>query len=960
MSVDSQQFCATNPEVATGIEWHEFFTHVHMSLSLYQKKRHFKETPEPKGKSKSSRGSLRFVVQKHDASHLHYDFRLEMEGVLKSWAVPKGPSLNPEDKRLAMMVEDHPYDYRNFEGIIPEGNYGAGTVIVWDEGTYEPMGAEGKSRKEQEKLLLQQLRSGNLKLTMHGKKLNGSFALFHMKDRGDKSWILVKKKDDYASEKNVLGKNESVKSGKTLLQVAQENGVEANHPDEEYAGRRKAPAKNASKKTAGAKSKIATKTAGKKKLPSVKELLGNSFRLAKKSAMPGDIVPMLATLTDEPFDDENWIFEVKWDGYRAIAYCDRKKVELASRNLLSFTQKYAPVTDALRELGLRAVLDGEIAAVNEKGLAEFQSLQNWQNNPVHLQFFVFDLIWLDGYDLTQLPLMERKRLLKAILPADHEVIRYSDHVEGEGRQFFDLAVAQGLEGIMAKRRESDYTIGNRTSDWLKVKVNQRQEVVIGGYTEPRNSRKNFGALLLGVYEGSDLVYVGHTGSGFNTKTLEEVYKKLQPLVTEKCPFVKCPKGNMPVTWVKPKLVCEIKFSEWTKERIMRHPIFMGLRSDKKPRDVVFEKAVNMATMKKAGQKKPATKKKSATAKKAAPAKKTAAKKKVSAKSYRTTAAKTSGRTKASNIQLDLSESNEQLLTLNGHELKLTNLNKLYWKKEKFSKGDMINYYLQIAPFILPYMKDRPQSLNRHPNGITGSSFYQKDQKGKVPDWMVTHKDFSESTNKTIEYLVCSNEATLIYMANLGCIEMHPWHARTQSWQYPDWCLIDLDPDKSNPFDQVIDVAMVVKEILDAIGAKAYCKTSGSTGIHIYVPLNARYTYEQSRQLAELVVRLVNEQLPKITSIERSPAKRRGKIYLDYLQNRETQTAAAPYSLRPKPGVPVSTPLDWSELKKGLLPTTYHAGNIFDRLKVEGDLFKPVLGKGIDLQKVLSKLASMIK
>ncbi|MGZ8545444.1 MAG: non-homologous end-joining DNA ligase, partial [Flavisolibacter sp.] len=311
------------------------------------------------------------------------------------------------------------------------------------------------------------------------------------------------------------------------------------------------------------------------------------------------------------------------------------------------------------------------------------------------------------------------------------------------------------------------------------------------------------------------------------------------------------------------------------------------------------------------------------------------------------------------IQLDLTVADDQELVLNGHELKLTNLNKLYWKKEKFSKGDMINYYLKMAPYILPYMIDRPQSLNRHPNGIDGPNFYQKNQTGKVPGWMQTHKDFSESTNQTVEYLVCSNEASLIFMANLGCIEMNPWHARVESWQQPDWCLIDLDPDDSNTFDQVMQVAKKVKEILDAIGADAYCKTSGSTGIHIFIPLGAKYSYDQSKQLAELIVTLVNHELPDFTSVERKPAKRKGMIYLDYLQNREIQTVSSPYSLRPKPGVPVSTPLDWSELKKGLTSKTWNARNIFERLAVEGDLFKPVLGKGINLEKVVGKLAGLI-
>lgn len=953
-----------------------------MSLSLYKQKRQFDETPEPRGKEKSSKGSLRFVIQKHDATNLHYDFRLEMKGVLKSWAVPKGPSLHPADKRLAMMVEDHPYDYRDFEGIIPEGNYGGGTVIVWDEGTYEPMGGEGLSMKEQEKMLLKELYSGNLKIVMHGKKLKGEFALFQMKGRGENAWILVKKNDKYATEASVIEKNKSVKSGKTLARVAADNGVEVKHPEDKINSKNIASKKGSAKTVAGkkpaakktaAKKKAAVKTkssSAKKKVPPVKELLGKSFSLARRTSMPGAIQPMMATLVDDAFDDDNWIYEIKWDGYRSLAYCNKTEIKLVSRNLKPFTGKYEPVTTALSELGLRAVLDGEIVAVDEKGVAVFQSLQNWQNSPSRLQFFVFDLLWLDGYDVTQLPLLERKRLLKEILPVDDEVVKYSDHVVGKGKEFFNAALAQGLEGIMAKNGNSNYHVGERTADWLKIKVNQRQEVIIAGYTEPRKTRKYFGSLLLGLYEKEQLVYIGHTGSGFTAKSLQDIYEKLQPLRTDQCPFVDCPKGNMPVTWVKPRLIGEIKFTEWTKHRMARHPIFMGLRTDKKPKDVTFEKAVNMAMMKK-NIKKPAKKaasKKSASktvaAKKTA-TKKTAVKKSAARKTAQKATAKSASPKKASKSKaaadpLDLSAGNDQLIQLNGHELKLTNLNKIYWKKEGFSKGDMINYYMRIAPFMMPYMVDRPQSLNRHPNGIEGPNFYQKDQRGKLPSWMQTHDDFSESTNKTVQYLVCSNEATLVYMANLGCIEMHPWHSRSQSWQQPDWCLIDLDPDNSNSFDQVMDVARLVKQVLDSIGAAAYCKTSGSSGIHIYIPLGAKYNYDQSKQLAELVLTLVNHEMPEITSMERSPAKRKGKIYLDYLQNRETQTAAAPYSLRPKPGVPVSTPLDWSELKKGLTSKTYHAGNIFDRLKVEGDLFKPVLGKGIDLGKVLSKLEAQSK
>lgn len=555
-----------------------------MSLALYNKKRHFDDTPEPEGKEKSSRSGLRFVVQKHDATGLHYDFRLECMGVLKSWAVPKGPSVNPADKRLAMAVEDHPYDYRNFEGVIPEGNYGAGTVIIWDEGTYEVAGAESSSKKAIEQTIADALKAGSLTFVMHGKKLKGLFTLVQLKrDKSGKSWLLVKKNDAYAGTEAITLQNTSVRTGKTIAQVAAEAGIKLNHPEE----------------------------------------------------------------TDTP---------------------------------------------------------------------------------------------------------------------------------------------------------------------------------------------------------------------------------------------------------------------------------------------ARSKAATKATRKTAN----------------APAKKTAAKKAAPVKISKITV----------DLQLDLS-ADSQTAIVNKQELTFTSLHKLYWKKEGFSKGHMLNYYLQAAPYLLPYMLGRPQSLHRYPNGIDAPGFYQKEVQGKVADWIVTHEDFSESTNKPVNYLVCTNEATLLYMANLGCIEMHPWHSRVRSVDYPDWCLIDLDPDTPNTYDQVVETAQVVKTILDSAGAESYPKTSGSTGLHIYIPLGAKWSYDESKDLAETVVKLAHRELSKLTSLERDPGKRKGKIYLDYLQNRETQTAAAPYSLRPKPGVPVSTPLHWDEVKKGLNPKAFTATSIFERLKSEGDLFKPVLGRGINLPKVLQKVQGML-
>jgi bifunctional non-homologous end joining protein LigD len=658
---------------------------------------------------------------------------------------------------------------------------------------------------------------------------------------------------------------------------------------------------------------------------------------------------MLATLVDEPFSNENWLFEIKWDGYRAVAYMDRNYFELLSRNNLSFAEKYSPVAEALKALNINAVLDGEIVAVNEKGLADFQLLQNWQTSRVgNLHYYVFDIVWLEGYDVTALPLMERKEILQKIIPSDDGVIKYSDHVMTEGEKFFKVALKGGLEGIMAKKANSKYEVGNRAGTWLKIKVNQRQEVIIAGYTEPRRTRKFFGSLLLGVYKEGQLIYVGHTGSGFNTKSLEQIYKKLQPLIIKESPFVNLPKTNMPATWVKPKLVCEIKFTEWTKDLQARHPIFMGLREDKNPKDISIENSRHMASI---------IKNKKASTKKAV-AKATPSTDKKKAKPVTKNKSDTAKAVKSSTV-FDVKNGIDQELTINKRKLKFTNLNKLYWKKEGITKGNMLHYYAQIAPYILPYMKDRPQSLHRHPDGINGMHFFQKDIRGKVADWIPTHESFSESNNETIEYMVCNDEATLLYMANLGCIEMHPWHSRTQKPNNPDYCLIDLDPDKNNTYDQVIEVAHLVKQLLDDVGAECYPKTSGSTGLHIYIPLGAKYNYDQSKQLAELIVNIVNQQLPDFTSVLRNPEKRKGKIYLDFLQNRESQTVAAPYSLRPKPGAPVSTPLDWSEVKKGLTSSTYTMHNIFDRLKEVGDIFQPVLNKGINLQSVLKKMEARI-
>jgi bifunctional non-homologous end joining protein LigD len=913
-----------------------------MSLATYKKKRSFNQTPEPEGKKsagkkKAASSQLHFVVQKHDATRLHYDFRLEMEGVLKSWAIPKGPSMNPADKRLAMMVEDHPYDYKDFEGIIPEGNYGAGTVIVWDEGTYEPIEPQGDPQKA-EKHLLEQLRKGSLKITLHGQKLKGEFALVQIKSSEDNAWLLIKHNDKYATQTDVTKKDKSVQSGMKLEQVARES-------TNEWVSNRKS---STSKKSSAAKKSPSRATAATKKQPAKKKVnpaIDELIKKGKRQAMPSGIIPMLATLTESSFDDKDWIFEIKYDGYRALSYIDGTDVTIMSRKDLSFNKKFPPVAEALKELGLEAILDGEIVALNEEGRSDFQLLQQWQKNEEgELVYYVFDLLWLNGYNLMQLPLIERKKILQQILP-EHPMIRYSDHIENKGTQFYKAATEQGLEGIMAKERDSAYTPKIRTRQWLKIKAVQRQEVVIAGFTETRGSRSHFGALVLGVYENNKLIYVGHTGSGFTEKSLAQVYKKLKPLIIDKPPFATKPKTNMPCTWVKPELVGEVKFSEWTKDNILRQPIFMGLREDKNAKDVIKENAVHTDEAVQEGE--AATR---STKKQTSP--------KMPTKTVKKKAVKRGTLNSATENTFLNDTDKEQVVTIDKKELTFTNLDKIYWPAEKYTKRDLINYYDRMAPFILPYLKDRPQSMNRHPNGINKPGFYQKDVSGgKVADWIVKHDYLSESDGETKQYLVCTDEASLLYMANLGCIEINPWHSTTKKPENPTWCVIDLDPGNIS-FDKVIEAAQVIKQLTDELEIDSYCKTSGSTGLHIYIPLGAAYDYDQSRQLAELIVTMAYNEMPSFTSLERSPAKRKNKIYLDYLQNRTIQTIAAPYSLRPKPGATASAPLHWEEVKKGLSIQDFTIENMYSRAKEVGDIFKPVLGKGINLKKVLGRINSM--
>jgi bifunctional non-homologous end joining protein LigD len=666
--------------------------------------------------------------------------------------------------------------------------------------------------------------------------------------------------------------------------------------------------------------------------------VGSPVKPSNTAGFPTDIQPMLATLIDKPFDEPGWLYEVKWDGYRCIAYLNLGNVDLRSRNNKSFNEKFYPVFEAFKKVKCNAVIDGEILVVNDQGVPDFSDLQNWRSEADgHLAFYAFDLLWIDGKNLMELPLKERRDRLKKIVGNKNPVLKYSENFEATGSSFFALADKMGLEGIMAKKADSKYIPGMRSKEWLKIKTEKRQEAIICGYTNNAGSSKPFSALLLGVYEKDELVFIGPVGTGFSVKLQKEILDLLKPHVTTKCPFRYVPDYNKPsrfrpnppkaeVTWVKPAVVCEISYRELTKDGAIRHPSFKGIREDKGINDIRRETEVYVATVIE----------------------------KENELSDRNVI-KAPGKKERKSLLNPKDET--QVRLINGHELKFANLSKVYWPKEKVTKRDMLNYYYQVAPYMLPYMKDKPQTLNRYPHGIEGEAFYQKDVKGKVPGWIDTFPYHSYTDNRDKEFLVCTTEESLLYIAGLGCIEMNPWHSKKQTPNNPDWCIIDLDPDK-NTFEQVIEAAQVTRKFLEAVGVKSYCKTSGSSGLHIYIPLGAKYDYEDSKEFGRTLARLIHREIPSYTSIERATKDRGGKMYIDFLQNRPQATVAGPYSLRPKPGAPVSMPLHWEEVKPGLKILDFTIFNAMDRIREQGDIFKPVLGKGIDLHKAWNKLKAM--
>src|SRR5579863_2597625 len=868
-------------------------------LDEHKRKRRFDRTPEPSGEpaeaqSKAVPAGKRtrlpmpklpqvdvrpvaehgdtFVVQKHRASRLHYDFRLAMDGTLKSWAVPKGPSQSHADKRLAVQTEDHPLDYGNFEGKIPEGNYGAGTVMVWDRGTFH---LEGNLDA------LKQLEKGEIKFSLNGEKLRGSFVLVKLKqsEKGNE-WLLIKHKD--AAEDaayNIDEHDGSVLTGRTIEEIKEE-----------------APPKRS------------------RRLIQPAELSG-----ARKAAMPSRLEPMLATLAEKPFSDANWIFEIKWDGVRALAWIDDGAVTLRSRATVDITLRYPELTPLSEFLSARqAILDGEIVALDSTGHSDFHLLQERMHvrapsqqlvSQIPAVYFAFDLLFCDGYDLRNTPLLERKQLLRNLLhPAER--FRYADHQVERGKELFELARENGLEGIVAKRIDSSY-VSDRSANWLKLKITSTVDAVVGGWTEARTPALPFGSLLLGLYQGKKLRFIGHVGSGFDGKRLKELSGKLKELASPGCPFESAPESNEKPSWVTPSMVARVKFGGWTQEHALRHPVFVGLREDVEPADCQWESEVAPAIT--------------------APAI-------VHAPEF-------VGRVlnSAAQIENELFKGKSETVTveLDAKRFRLSNLNKIYFPDSGYTKRDLLAYYYRMADYILPFLRGRALVLRRYPDGITGQAFFQKDMREGLglPEWFKTVPIDSEGRGKQLFYATAEDRASLLYLTSLGCIDHNPWSSRYDDLDRPDYFFFDLDPSDGTEFSVGVTIAKALHDKLEELRVVSFMKTSGATGIHIYVPVEPVYTYEQLRTFAEIIARTVTTEHPNLVTSERIVAKRpAGRILIDVQQNAHGRPLACAYSVRAFAKAPVSTPILPRELKSTLLPEKLNIKTIFARLEKNGDLW----------------------
>lgn len=854
------------------------------NLSAYRAKRSADTSPEPVGTVSPVSGHL-FVIHKHAARQLHFDMRLEMDGVLRSWAVPKGPSYDTNDKRLAVKVEDHPLEYGDFEGIIPPGNYGAGGVIVWDRGEWVPL-EDWRTGLEKGKLLFE----------LRGYKLHGKWTLVKIK-KSEKDWLLIKERDVWVKQPGDPFPEESVLSGLTVEEVRQ----------------------------------------GKTRSDTLRAALEQTDA-PRKRVGAHSVEVMLAEPSDDVFTRDGWVFELKLDGYRLLACKSGDNALLLTRNGNDYTGVFPEIARAVKALPIdECIIDGEVIVADDSGKPSFSLLQKRGRltSPIDIKraavelpatYFAFDLLAFEDFDLRPLPLVKRKELLLATLPK-LGAVKVLDHIEREGEKFLAQVASLGLEGVIAKRADAKYR-GGRSDAWLKFKTDKTGDFVIIGFTDPKGTRAGFGALQLADYVGGQLVYAGRAGTGFDDALLEDIRKQLDAITRTEPP---CegpvlepgaePLAQIPdtksTTWCEPRLVCEVRFREWTPDGLLRHPTFLRMRDDKDARDCErqgWRETTNGRRLTENGER---TTKDGQAAELPSPPPRAPADKTVA----------------------------------------FSNLKKIYWPAEKYTKGDLIEYYRAISKWMLPYLRNRPLVMTRFPDGIEGKSFYQKDAPEFAPEWVRTIPIWSEETQRNIRYFVIDDVESLLYVANMGSIPLHIWASQIGSLEQPDWCVIDLDP-KEAPFSDVIRTALVLHEICDAIALPNYVKTTGKTGLHILLPLARQCTYAQSRTLGELLARLVLRETKDIATITRHVTKRGDKVYLDYLQNRHGQTIVAPYSVRPLPGAPVSMPLTWDEVNDSLDPKNYTIKNAIERMEKMGeDPVAPVLTAKIDLAALLERVAA---
>ena len=842
------------------------------NLAKYWQKRDFGQTPEPRGKlGPTGAKTLSYFIQRHHARRLHYDFRLELGGTLKSWAVPKGPSFDPADKRLAVHVEDHPLDYGTFEGDIPAHQYGAGHVVLWDKGVWVPLGDPEEG-----------LRKGHLKFTLAGEKLSGQWVLVRMGPSRDEkeNWLLIKEHDAEA------------KTGRAARITELRPESVLNKPDKRANYSAPAKAKAASKAK-----KVVAKKAGRRVPPTAIDF--KNIEGARKAELPEFIKPQLATLTDSAPPGSDWLLEIKFDGYRALCRIDKGAARLYTRAANDWTTKWRDIATAAAEVPVKqAWLDGEVVAIDRDGNVSFQLLQNMDRHGTteRLAYYVFDLLYLDGYDLRAVALRQRKALLQTLLSGlgSEGPLLYSEHLAGDAAHIFTNACLQGLEGLIVKRADAGYESA-RSRSWLKVKCLKRQEFVIGGYTDPAGSRASFGALLVGVYDQRGaLRYAGKVGTGFSDDMLESVAKQLKKHPARQSPFVDPPTGAEArgVHWLKPALVAEIKFAQWTDSGHIRHASFIGLRADKDPREIRREQAVPVNEVVTASGKPKAS----------APA-----------------AAATARRVKRS-----ASAENEVIA-----DVKLTHPDRILFPDIHATKRDLASYYADIADWILPHLAQRPLTLLRCPDGAGHACFYQKHANA------TTAKDLSRvevpSGDGTTIYMTADNRQALMSLVQMGVLELHTWGSRKGRLDKPDRMIFDLDPAPDVEWQQVIEGAQLVRGLLDELGLASFVKTTGGKGLHVVVPLKPERKWDEVKAFSRAVAYHLAATLPDRYTAKMTKATRTGKIFVDYLRNGPEATAVAAYSTRARPGAPVSVPIAWEELSESLRSDTYKLDNIRERL-----------------------------